>query len=291
MATGLTTTGSLADSLPTVIDAARIVREYEGVYMRTTDAQKLPEGTGLKWDEISLAALTAQSITETTELENPQQLSDSILSAEPALAGIQIRITDRARIRIDNKVAAKIGVLGQNAIQRKKDQDYLSTLDSATTSLSGVGTTLASGIIGAAASRIKGNTTERGMGALFTVLHPFQIKDVQDEITSGVGTYAVPQGMTEATFRQGFNGTVYGTNVFEDGNISIDSSDDAKGGVHAKEGIVFVQGRSPWAKTVRKENIGGGADDMFMYDEYVFVERSAGNWLYEVYSDATSPTS
>lgn len=291
MATGLTTTGSLADSLPTVIDAARIVREYEGVYMRTTDAQKLPEGTGLKWDEISLAALTAQSITETTELENPQQLSDSILSAEPALAGIQIRITDRARIRIDNKVAAKIGVLGQNAIQRKKDQDYLSTLDSATTSLSGAGTTLASGIIGAAASRIKGNTTERGMGALFTVLHPFQIKDVQDEITSGVGTYAVPQGMTEATFRQGFNGTVYGTNVFEDGNISIDSSDDAKGGVHAKEGIVFVQGRSPWAKTVRKENIGGGADDMFMYDEYVFVERSAGNWLYEVYSDATSPTS
>lgn len=291
MATGLTTTGSLADSLPTVIDAARIVREYEGVYMRTTDAQKLPEGTGLKWDEISLAALTAQSITETTELENPQQLSDSILSAEPALAGIQIRITDRARIRIDNKVAAKIGVLGQNAIQRKKDQDYLSTLDSATTSLSGAGTTLASGVIGAAASRIKGNTTERGMGALFTVLHPFQIKDLQDEITSGVGTYAVPQGMTESTFRQGFNGTVYGTNVFEDGNISIDSSDDAKGGVHAKEGIVFVQGRSPWAKTVRKENIGGGADDMFMYDEYVFVERSAGNWLYEVYSDATSPTS
>lgn len=291
MATGLTTTGSLADSLPTVIDAARIVREYEGVYMRTTDAQKLPEGTGLKWDEISLAALTAQSITETTELENPQQLSDSILSAEPALAGIQIRITDRARIRIDNKVAAKIGVLGQNAIQRKKDQDYLSTLDSATTSLSGAGTTLASGIIGAAASRIKGNITERGMGALFTVLHPFQIKDLQDEITSGVGTYTVPQGMTEATFRQGFNGTVYGTNVFEDGNISIDSSDDAKGGVHAKEGIVFVQGRSPWAKTVRKENIGGGADDMFMYDEYVFVERSAGNWLYEVYSDATSPTS
>ena len=291
MATGLTTTGSLADSLPTVIDAARIVREYEGVYMRTTDAQKLPEGTGLKWDEISLAKLTAQSVTETTELDNPQQLSDSILSAEPVLAGIQIRITDRARIRIDNKVAAKIGVLGQNAIQRKKDGDYLSTLDSATTSLSGAGTTLASGIIGAAAARIKGNTTERGMGALFTVLHPFQIKDLQDEIVSGVGTYAIPSGMTEATFRQGFNGTVYGTNVFEDGNITIDGSDDAKGGVHAKEGVVFVQGRSPWAKTVRREEIGGGADDMFLYDEYVFVERSAGNWLYEVYSDATSPTS
>ena len=290
MATGLTTTGSLADSLPTVIDAARIVREYEGVFMRTTDAQKLPEGTGLKWDEIALAQLTAQSITETTELDNPQQLSDSILSAEPVVAGIQIRVTDRARIRIDKKVAAKMGILGQNAIQRKKDQDYLTILDSATTSLSGAGSTLASGVIGAAAARIKGNTSERGMGPIFTVLHPFQIKDLQDELTSGVGTYTVPTGMTEETFRNGFNGSVYGTNVFEDGNISIDSADDAKGGVHARDGVVFVQGRSPWAKTVRMEHIGGGADDMFMYDEYVFVERSAGNWLFEVYSDATAPT-
>lgn len=290
MATGTTTTGSLADSLPTIIDSARIVREYEGVYMRTTDAQKLPEGTGLNWDEISLAKLTAQSVTETTELDNPQQISDSILSAEPVLAGIHIRITDRAHIRIDKKVAAKIGVLGQNAIQRKKDGDYLSLLDSATTSLSGAGTTLVAGVIGAAASRIKGNTSERGMGSIFTVLHPFQIKDLQDEITSGIGTYTVPTGMSESVYRQGFNGTVYGTNVFEDGNIAIDGSDDAKGGVHARDGVVFVQGRSPWAKTVRREGIGGGADDMFMYDEYVFVERSTGNWLYEVYSDATTPT-
>lgn len=291
MATGMTTTGSLADSLPVIIDGARIVREYEGVFMRTTDAQKLPEGTGLQWDEISLAQLSAQDITENTELDNPQQLEDDILRATPEVSGIQIRMTDRARIRIDKKVAAKIGVLGQNAIQRKKDRDYIALLDSATTSLSGAGSTLAAGVIGAAAARIKGNTNERGVGPIFTVLHPFQIKDLQDEITSGVGTYTIPTGMTEQVYRQGFNGTVYGTNVFEDGNITIDGSDDAKGGVHAREGVVLVQGRSPWAKTVRQEHIGGGAEDMFMYDEYVFVERSSGNWLFEIYSDATAPTS
>ena len=287
----MTTTGSLQDSLPTMIDSARIQREYEGVFMRTTDAQKLPEGTGLKWDEISLARLTAQNITETTELDNPQQITDDILQLEPTVAGIQIRVTDRARIRVDRKVAAKMGVLGQNALQRKKDKDYIATLDAATTSLSGAGTTLTAGVIGAAAARIKGNTTERGMGAIFTVLHPFQIKDLQDEITSGIGTYTVPTGMTEEVYRKGFNGSCYGTNVFEDGNIPIDSSDDAKGGVHARDGVVMVQGRSPWAKTVRKEHIGGGADDIFMYDEYVFGERSAGNWLYEIYSDALAPTS
>ncbi len=57
----ITTTGSLADSRQLIIDSARITREFEGVFMRTTDAQKLPEGTGLDWNEISLAALTGQS--------------------------------------------------------------------------------------------------------------------------------------------------------------------------------------------------------------------------------------
>jgi hypothetical protein len=47
-----TTTGSLADSQEFIIDSARIVREYEGVFMRVTDVQKLEENTGLSWDEI-----------------------------------------------------------------------------------------------------------------------------------------------------------------------------------------------------------------------------------------------
>lgn len=289
---GATTTGSLADSLPIMIDSARIVREYDGVFMRTTDAQKLPEGTGLSWNEISLAQLTGQSgITESTELDNPQQLSDALLEATPVVSGIQTRITNRAKIRIDPKVAAKLGQLAQNAITRLKDETYLSTLDGATTSLSGTGTTLTSGVIGAAARRIRGNTTEPGIGKIFTVLHPFQIHDIQTEVASGVGTYTVPSGMTEQTFRDGFQGSIYGTNVFEDGNIAIDGSSDSKGGVHTKEAIVMVQGRSPWNYIKERPEIGGGAQDVFHYDEYVFVERSAGNWLFEIYSNTTEPSS
>ena len=30
---------------------------------------------------------------------------------------------------------------------------------------------------------------------------------------------------------------------------------------------------------------------LYLYDEYAYGERSAGNWLFEVYSDATAPTS
>ena len=286
-----TTTGSLADSLPTMIDAARIVREHDGVFMRTTDHQRLPEGTGTTWDEISLAQLTGMNnIGEDQDLDNPQQLSDTLLQLTPVVGGIQTRITNRAKIRIDKKVAARLGVLAQNAVTRLKDESYLSWLDGATTSLSGTGTTLVSGVIGAAASRIKGNTTEPSTGELFTVLHPFQVRDVWDEVLAGIGTYMIPPGMTEQIFRKGFMGGVGGTNLFEDGNIAIDGSADSKGGVHSRESAVFVQGRTPWNYEKFLPEKGGGATDVFHYDEWVFGERSPGNWLYEVYSNTTAPT-
>lgn len=291
MAVGRTTTGTLSDSLPIVIDSARIVREFPGVMTKSVDRVTLPEGTGLAWNEISLAQLTAQAVTETETFDNPQLLSDTLLSITPTVTGVTTVITDRVMQRISKNVAAQIGKLAQNAIERKKDEDGLTTLDGATTSLCGTGTTLTSGHIAAAANRIVGNTVEPATSPLMTVLHPFQIKDLQDEVVAGVGTYTVPTGLTEDYFRRGFSGSLYNTNVMEDGNITIDATPDAKGGVFAKEGIILVQGHDLRTETKRLPEYGGGADQLFIYDEYAYGERSAGNWLFEIFSDATAPTS
>lgn len=285
-----TTTGSLADSQQLIIDAARIVREYEGVWSRTCDVQRLEENTGLSWEENALAALTAQAVTETTELDNPQSMSDTMFQITPTVSGIHMVVTDRVYRRLSKKVIAKMGSLGQNALDRKKDEDYLTTFAGATTTLSGTGTVLASGIIDSGKVRITSNVTERGMGTIVTVLHGYQIKDIQDEVKSGVGTYAIPNGLTEEVFRRGFQGTVGGTNVYEDGNIAINSTPDARGAVHAREAIVLVQGHSPRTEKRRRPQTGGGADEVFMYDEYGLGERSAGNWLFGILSDAAVPT-
>lgn len=288
---GINHTSDLADSLPYVIAGARIVREYEGTMVRLSDRTNLADGTGLSWNEITLAQLDAQGVTETTELNNPQKLSDTLFSVTPVTVGVQTIITDRTMRRIDKKVAGQIGVLAQNAIQRKKNADGLTALDGATTSLGGAGTTMASGLIAAAAARITGNTTEPGIGSLYTVLHPFQLKDIQDEIVQGIGTYPVPSGLTEDVFRKGFAGTLFNTEVFTDGNIFIDGLDDAKGGVFVREALVLVDGFGPREEHDRLIRYGGGANELIIYDEYAWGERSAGNWLYEVYTDCTAPTS
>lgn len=292
MATGWTTTGSLGDSLDDIRSSARITREYEGVMPQLVEKQTLGEGIGLTWQEITYAQLTAQAITETTELDNPQQIADTLLTITPQVVGIETFITDRVRARINRKGFSKIGTLGQNAIQRKKDEDGLTLFASATaTADPGAGNTLTSGYIAAASYNISSNATEPGPKPIRCVLHGFQLKDLFDELVAGVGTYVLTEGPTARVFAGRFDLPIAGCEMYEDGNISIDATtDDAIGGVFSQAGIILVQGRAPRVVEVRNEKRGGGGNHVYHYDEYAYAERQSA-WVYMMTSDATSPTS
>ena len=289
---GEVTTGSLTDSLPVMIADARIVREYEGTWRRTCEVRDLAKGTGLSWNEISLAQLDAQDITESTRNENFQDIADTIFTITPTMSQVAIKVTDRTYRRIANVVEAKMGQLIGNAMARKKDEDYLSLFSSFSTGATpGTGNPLSFGHISAAKNRISSNVTEPSMAEVFSVLHGFQIYDLQNEIVSGIGTYTVPTGMTEETYRKGFRGDVASSHVFEDGNITVDSTPDARGATHAKDAVVCILGMGIKNESRRDPSYGGGADETFLTDEYAFAERSAGNWAFQHLSDATAPTS
>lgn len=258
------------------------------------DRVMLGEGVGNAWHEISLAQLVASAITETTEEDNPQQLSDTDFEITPSVFSVHTVITDRTARNISKNVFAKTGALGQNAIERKKDQDGITALDGATTSLAGTGTALQTGHIAAGAFRIRGNTTEPWDGPVAFVLHSFQMKDLFDELVAGVGTYPVPEGSTAQVFKGGFTLPIASATGFTDDNIVPDSTPDAKGGVFASGtggALVLCQARQPWVKTIRNEKFGGGATEVLHRDEYAYGERSSGNWMFELFSDATVPTS
>lgn len=290
MASGNTTTGSLKDSLPDVISSARIVREQEGDMPNLVEKQTLGEGIGLAWNEVSFDKLEAYDVTETQVHDNPQQISDTPFGVTPTVTCVETCITDRVAARISKNAFAKIGALAQNAIQRKKDKDGITMLDSFSTSYCGAGSTLTSGHIGAAMGKITGNATEPGNAPFRCVLHPYQIHDIEDEIVAGIGTYVVNEGLTARVFAEKFRGMIHGAQLYANGNITVDSSGDMIGGVFAMEALVIVQGRVPRLVPVRAENIGGGATKIYHFDEYAYGERQ-DNWGGEIYSDATAPTS
>ena len=220
-------------------------------------------------------------------------MSDTAFAITPTVVGIQTLITDRVASRVNKKSYAQLGSLAQNAIQRKKDEDGLAVVSGATTQLNTAGSAMASSFIAAAVYQISSNATEPGNPPYRAVLHGFHLKDIWDELTAAVDTVERSDisGITARVFQEGYRGKIAGAEIFEDGNMSIITGDDAVAGVFAQEAIVLVQGRSPRTATIRREDIGGGATVMYLYDEYAYGERSAGNWLYEIIADATAPTS
>lgn len=291
---GETTTGSLSDSLPTIVADARIVREFEGVWQRTSDVRKLDENTGLSWHEVSLGQLQAQDITETTRNENAQSIADTLFSITPTMSQILVKITDRTYRRIAGVVKSKIGTLAGNAMQRKKDEDYLALFSTFGTGASpGTGQPLSNGRIAAAKNRITSNVNEPSTSPVFSVLHGFQIYDIQAQIVPGASATlaaGISDHLAEEVFRKGFQGMCGGSMIFEDGNIAINSVPDARGATHAKDAVVAVLGMGIKTETRRDPSFGGGADEIFMTDEFAFGERSAGNWAFAHLTDATAPT-
>jgi hypothetical protein len=233
-------------------------------------------------------------VPENTKLDNPQQLVDGLISVEPTRIGVHIVLTPELEYYVNRNVAKEWGALMQNAIQRKKDRDGLNIYNSATVTGGGAGTTLNSGIISAMVAQIEGDTDESAQEGepIYCFLHSFQLHDLRTELTSGVGTYPVPAGMTAEAFASGQSviREVGGAIVRRDNNINIDSNDDASGGVHAKSGIVLVEveGR----KRLFTESLSNmaGAQALWLYDWYGYLERSAGNLVKRILTDATAPT-
>jgi hypothetical protein len=286
-----TVTTQLDASLPTVITSARLVREQEGDMPALVERRKLNEGTGDTWHEVSYAKLTAQAVTETTENENIQQVSDTDFAIQPTMVQIATMLTDKVGRNITKNGLREIGRLGQNAMQRKKNIDGLTAIDSTgSTRLGAPGASLTFGLIAAGQANIRGNTTEPGHAPYRFVGHPFCIKDIYDQFVAPVGTYDISDGASFRVFREGFKGMISEAQVFENGDFTIDANTDVKNGVFAQEGIVLIEEMTPKMETERKPRIGGGSTIITHTDGYAYGIRQ-NQWVHEIVADATAPTS
>ena len=295
MASGETYSGSLTDALPSIVGECRTKKEFEGTWRRTCDIKRQAPNTGLNWTEFTLNYLSRQDITETEDNRNFQQISGSLQSIEPTMNQIIIKVTDRTYRKIASVVEAKMGGLAADAMSRGDDEDYLALFSTfATTNSPGSATPMSFGYISSAVANCTSNVTEGSATEIFSVLHGFQIKDIADEVIAGVGTYTVPEGMTEEVFRKGFSGTVAGSNVFKDDNITIDSTPNGNGATHAKQGVIACVGMEVKSEPDRDIYFGGGAGVISLTNEIAFAERKSGTtqtWCYRHQSDATAPTS
>jgi len=285
--------------MPTIYAEARSIREQKsGTWERVTTVKRQPEGEGLTFGWSIVNQIDAQNITENQTNGNFQQFQVSTQSTQPEMTQVIIKVTDRTYRKAPKQVTGEMGKASGRAMERKKNKDFLSLFTTfATTNSPGTGQPLSHGHIHAAVVNAESNTTEPAMSVVSTVLHGFQLYDLQIEQLAPIGTYAIPAGMTEDVFRNGFKGKVGGSNVFVDGNITLTSTPDANGATLAREGVYSVMGMTLKRETDRDIYFGGGADVISLTDEYAFAENKSGTagttqvFCYRHLSDATAPAS
>ena len=290
-----TTTSVLADTIPTVIEEARFTEQYKEVLSKLCWRINKPLHDGSTINLPYFGTVSANALSEGVDMVSPQAMTDTNVQLTPAEVGAQILLTYKlARDNQEDIIRAAGRILG-DAMVSKRESDLAGQLDDATTSLGAAAETLTLGKISAAWALLSGNALSAGGPApkpYVMVHHPFVLLDLVDVFTplspaaasAGISTAMGDDALLNYTI-----GRIFGMTVYESGNISIDSADDAKGGVFASGrggGLVLATAKEWDVRPQDDESL--RATELNIVGEYAVGEYLAG-WVVELYNDAEDP--
>lgn len=288
-----TTLQQVTDTIPTVISSARMTEVFANEMKPLVQNIRKPKGSGSTVNIPYFGVLTARTLTDGVDMTADEQLEDTNVQITLNEVGCKVILTDNVIEDDQEDLRSMAGNLLGQAIGAKQDADLLALLDNGTTSLCGTGSTLTMGHIAAARATAMGNAVSAGgptPGPLRVILHPYQTLDLVDVVTPIVptATYLNVMGgeFTDSILKQYTIGTLFGMPIIEDGNITIDSTPDAKGGVFGPKSIVCVTARD-WSPEPERDG------SLRAWEINCVGRYGVGNylngWTVELYSDATAP--
>lgn len=298
----ITGLADLGDTIPTILARAHFQEDFDSVMRSVCWNYKSDKGTTTNipyWGK-----LTAAKLTEKVDMISSESIVDTNVQITPYEAGLKTILTYNA-IEDDNEDMKSVaGRLMGSAFETLRDSDLLGQMDDATVSLAGAGTTLTMGHVAAGRATLVGNTAAGGKAPMpfVCVIHPNQELDIVDVLTPlmpfGVvtvagtalaGMQAMAGGLAEEAMRHYSVGRLFGIPILVDGNLTIDASDDAKGGIFSSGeggGIIYVEKRAPEIKPDDDPSMRGV--ELNYVGRYGVGEYLAG-WIVELYTDAAAP--
>jgi N4-gp56 family major capsid protein len=288
----ITTLAQLQDTIPTVISKARYTEIFN--FPMAALVQNIPKkGKGSTVNVPYWGLLTASTLTEGVDMASSETLEDTNVQVTLNEVGAKVILTDNLIEDDQEEVRGVAGTLLGNALGLKRDQDLLALFDNGTTSIPGTGSPLTMGVIAAARALLQGNATSAGgpcPGPYTAVLHPYVTLDLVDVITPVLPATDYPGyaggGLGDEILRQYVIGRLFGMKIVEDGNMTIDSTPNTKGGVIGPPSIILA--------TAREWNVEPERDASLRAWELNCVGRYGvanylNGWTVELYSDAATP--
>ena len=262
------TTGNLENAQKIIISAARYTEEHNAPALALIESFSL--GKGEKQVTVpKVGQMTMSDLQDGVDIIDEEDIGMTTVDLTASEVGAKVIITDKLLRQSAVNVMSIIGRQLGDGMARKKDTDVHALYSGFSTSLGAAGTTMSLANIAGAIAYAKAN---KFGSQLYILQHPNAVFDIANTAVTASQTYPVPKGWSEDLLGEFFSGLrpLNGVPIFEDGNLSVDSSDDAVG-VIADKGALCVL-NSLQTKTERQRDASLRATEIVMVSDYGVFE-------------------
>ena len=232
------TTGNLENAQRTIIAAARFTEEHNAPAMNLIE--KFTLGKGEKTVTVpKVGQMSMSDLTDGVDIIDEEDIGMTTVDLTASEVGAKIILTDKLVRQSAANIMTIIGNQLGDGMARKKDVDVVSLYSGFSTDFGAAGRSMSLANVSAGVAYAKGKIFGSNV---YINHHPFALWDVANTAVTASSTYPVPTGWSQDLLGNFFSGLrpINGVPIFEDGNISIDSSDDAVGVIADRSALAVL---------------------------------------------------
>ena len=262
------TTGSLENAQRIIISTARYTEEHNAPAMNLIEKFTLPKGSK-QVTVPKVGQMSMSDLVDGLDIVDEESIGITTVDLTAAEVGAKVILTDKLVRQSATNVFSIIGRQLGDGMARKKDVDVLALYSGFSTDIGAAGRSMSLANVSAAVAYAKG---KKFGSNVYIVQHPFAVWDVANTAVTASTTYPVPAGWTADLLGNFFSGLrpINGVPIFEDGNISIDSNDDAVGVIADKSALAVLMSQD--TRTERQRDASLRATEVIITADYGVFE-------------------
>ena len=262
------TTGSLENAQRIIIATAKYTEEHNAPAMALIEQFNLPSGSK-QVTVPKVGSMTMSDLTDGLDIVDEESIGMTTVDLTASEVGAKIIITDKLARQSAENVFSIIGRQLGDGMARKKDVDVLALYSGFSTDIGAAGRSMSLANVSATVAYAKG---KKFGSNVYIVQHPFAVWDIANTAVTASTTYPVPAGWSADLLGNFFSGLrpMNGVPIFEDGNITIDSNDDAVGVCADKSALAVL--KSVDTRTERQRDASLRATEVVITADYGVFE-------------------
>jgi len=263
------TTGNLENAQRIIIAAAKYTEEHNAPAMALIESFNLPRGAK-QVTVPKVGQMTMSDLVDGQDIIDEEEIGMTTVDLTASEVGAKIILTDKLVRQSAPNVMTIVGRQLGDGMARKKDTDVhalYSGLNGGTT----LGAAAASMSLAFTAASIAYAKANKFGTQIYILQHPNAVFDIANTAVTS-SQYAIPKGWSEDLLGNFWSGIRPLNNVpiFEDGNLSVDSSDDAIGVIADKSALAVL--KSVDTRTERQRDASMRATEVVLTADYGVFE-------------------